>query len=128
MLLYAQRDAYATHSVKATVRWFHAGDDHVCIATPYGTLYANPTSDVVSKSWYGHTCCVEYVEGQELVIEIEVDVDSARLCLELIPRRIYGGTLNETQYTELCKRDDLAFFKYPGSDGVTGLFARGGAK
>ncbi len=122
MLLYGQRDAFQTHSVKATVRWFHAGDDHVCISTPYGTLYASPTSDAISKSWYGHTCCVEYTEGQELIVEIDVDVDSDRLCLEVIPKRIYGGKLNESQYAELCKRTDLAFFKYPNG-GMTGLFA-----
>lgn len=123
-LLYGQRDAFARMSVKGTVLWFHAGDDYVRIETPYGSLLANPTSDEVSKSWYGHTCCVEYTAGQTVILELEVDVDSDRLCLKLIPKRILGGTLNEEQYAELCKRDDLAFFKYPGSTGVTGLFAQ----
>lgn len=126
-LLYAARDEYAIHSVRGTIRWFHAGDDDVAVNTPYGTLYASPTSDVVSKSWYGHTCCVEYTEGQDVILEVDVDVDSDRLCLITIPKRVYGGRLNETQYAELCKRDDLAFFKYPNSAGVTGLFSTKGA-
>lgn len=122
-ILYAQRDAFAVHSVKATVCWFHAGDDHIALNTPYGSLYGSPTSDIVSKSWYGSTCCVEYTKGQNVVVEIDVDVDSERLCLMVIPKRIYGGTLNEVQYAELCKRTNLAFFKYP-TGGMTGLFAQ----
>jgi hypothetical protein len=124
-ILYAQRDAFRTHSVKAKVRWFHACDDYVSLFTPYGTQYGSPTSDVVSKSWYGSACCVEYTEGQEVIVELEVEVDSERLCLQVIPKRIYGGKLNEVQYAELCKNPNLAFFKYPGTDEVTGLFATG---
>ena len=86
--------------------------------------HASPTSDVVSKSWYGFTCCVNYVKGQEVIVEFEVDVDSDRLVLIAVPRRVFGGTLDEAKYAELCKRDNLAFFKYPGSNGVTGLFAK----
>jgi hypothetical protein len=123
-LLYAARDQYATHSVKGVVRWFHEGDDCVSIRTAeYGTLWANPTSDAVSKSWYAGTCCVQYAKDQAVVLEIEIDIDSDRLCLQVIPRRVHGGTLDEARYAELCKRDDLAFFKYPGSNGVTGLFS-----
>jgi hypothetical protein len=123
MLLYAARDTYAPYSMQGTVRWFHAGDDHVCIRlSDNSSTYANPMSDAVSKSWYGHTCCVEYTAGQAVVVEFEVDVDSDRLCLVRIPKRIYGGTLNEAQFAELDKRTDLAFFKH-SSGGMTGLFA-----
>jgi len=123
--LYAQRDAYAVHSVKGTVLVdnSHCMSEHLIVKTPYGILHPSPTSDVLSKSWYAHTCCVEYTKGQEVVLELHVDVDSARLCLELIPKRIVGGTLNETKYAELDKRTDLAFFKHSGADGVTGLFS-----
>jgi hypothetical protein len=123
MLLFAARDSYAVHSVKGTVRWSHAGQDNFAVSTPYGTLHPSPTSDVLSKSWYGQTCCVEYTEGQQVILEIKVDVDMERLCLEVIPSRVIGGTLNATQYAELDKRTDLAFFKHSNSTGVTGLFA-----
>lgn len=118
-----QRDKFGTHSVKATVGYFRDGEDDVMLNTPYGILYGSPTSDAVSKSWYGHTCCVEYSKGQEVIVEIDVDVDMDRLVLNVIPKRIYGGTLNQAKYDELCKRDNLAFFKYPNSEGVTGLFS-----
>ncbi len=118
-----QRDKFQNHSVKAIVRWFHEGDDQVALRTPYGTLYGSPTSDVVSKSWYGSTCCVQYQEGQEVIIEIEIDVDMESLYLQLIPKRIYGGILNETKYIDLCKQDNLAFFKYPNGH-MSGLFSQ----
>lgn len=125
--LYAARDTFHTHSVRGTVLSAHAGDDYMIVRTPYGALHPCPTSDVLSKSWYAHTCCVEYTVGQEVILEIEVDVNSEYLTLELIPKRIYGGTLNAAQYAELDKRTDLAFFKHSNSDGVTGLFSTKGA-
>lgn len=121
-LLYAARDRYATQSIKGTVVRFTDSDDHVCVTTALGTMWISPTSDAVSKSWYGQTCCVQYSNGQEIIIEIETDVNSDRLFLELIPRRVFGGTLNEAKYTELCKRTNLAFFKYPNGH-MSGLFA-----
>jgi hypothetical protein len=118
-----ERDVYRTHSVKGTVRRFRSNDDvGLLVDTPYGALWCSQTSDVLSKSWYSHTCCVEYTEGQEVIIEIEVDVNMDSLKLELIPRRIHGGRVNEEEYAELCKRTNLAFFKYPDGH-MSGLFA-----
>lgn len=125
-MLYEARSKYAPYSIKATVQYFHDGDDHILTRTADGeSCWISPTSDEVSKSWYGSTCCVSYSKGQDVVIEIEVDVDSDRLCLIHVPRRVRGGTLNEAKYAELCKRTDLAFFKYPS--GMSGLFSSKGA-
>jgi hypothetical protein len=57
------------------------------------------------------------------VIEIDTEVNHDNLFLQVIPKKMHGGRVNEARYAELCKRDNLAFFKYPKSDGVTGLFA-----
>jgi hypothetical protein len=120
------RDTYAVQSVKGTVtRDTWAGDDYIPVETCFGLLWLSPTTDEQSKSWYPGTCCIEYSKGQTLIIEIETDVNHSGLFLELVPRLSRGGTLNEEKYAELCKRDDLAFFKYPGADGVTGLFKHG---
>ncbi len=120
-ILYAQRDIYSTQSMKCTVRHFTDGDEHFLVESPYGSLWLSPTSDAVSKSWYSHTCCVQYTKGQTIIVEFEIDV-SDRLSLEIIPKRIHGGTLNETKYAELCQRGNLAFFKYPDGH-MSGLFA-----
>jgi len=119
--LYEQSNKYAKHSVKATVRVAYSGDDSL-FDTEYGSFWISPANDELTKSWYEHTSCIEYTEGQSVVIEFDVEVDSDRLCIYRIPKRVYGGRVNEAQYAELCKRDDLAFFKYPNSTGVTGLF------
>jgi len=121
--LHDQCDKYRTMSVKATVKSFHEGDDHMLVSTPYGNLWISPCNDVLTKSWYPHTCCITYTVGQEIVLEIDTEVNSERLFLELIPKTIYGGIVDEKRYEELCKQPNLAFFKYPNSDGVTGLFA-----
>ncbi len=122
-ILYPMSVKHGPQSIKATVRTFHAGDEHFLIDTPYGSMWVSPASDVATKSWYPHTCCIEYTVGQEVVVEIEYEVNYDGLFLQILPGHIYGGRVNETQYAELCKRDDLAFFKYPNSSGVTGLFA-----
>jgi len=122
--LYTASEKYGPQSMRATVLTFRSGDDHFLVSTPYGNMWVSPTGDVLSKSWYAHTCCIEYAVGQELVLEFKTEVNSDKLFLEIIPGKMTGGTVNETQYAELCKRDNLAFFKYPGADGVTGLFAK----
>lgn len=128
-ILYAERDAFCTHSVRGEVIVdnSHCMSDYIMVRTPYGILHASPTSDVLSKSWYAHTCCVEYIKGQQVTLEIEVDVQHDKLRLAVYPKRIHGGTLNTAKYAELDKRTDLAFFKHSNSDGVTGLFSTKGA-
>jgi hypothetical protein len=124
--LYEARNKVARHSIKGTVmRNSSASDDQIPVETAeYGVIWLSPTTDENAKSWYAHTCCIEYSKGQELVIEMECDVSNDGLFLSVHPMESRGGTLNEIQYAELCKRDNLAFFKYPNSNGVTGLFAQ----
>lgn len=112
-----------TQSVKAIVKTFRPGDNHFLVETVFGHMWVSPTADVLTKSWCSHTCCIEYTIGQEIVLEFDVEVNTDKLFREIIPGHISGGRVNETQYAELCKRDDLAFFKYPNSNGVTGLFS-----
>jgi hypothetical protein len=123
--LYPELAKYRTHSVKGIVKRFHPGDDHYLVETKeYGTMWLSPCADVLTKSWYDHTCCIEYVEGQIIVIECELEINHDKLQIFVQPGHVTGGFVNEVQYAELCKQDDLAFFKYPNSNGVTGLFAR----
>jgi hypothetical protein len=123
--LFEQANVYATHSVKGVVKRFYAGCSDVLIETKeYGNLWVNIANDVEAKSWYDHTCCIEYTEGQTVIVECTIEVDSDRLCLYVQAGHVTGGRVNETQYAELCKRDDLAFFKYPNLNGVTGLFSQ----
>lgn len=121
-MLHEQCKNYGTMSVKATVKHFNPRDEHFLVETPYGNMWLSPCSDELTKSWYSHTCCIEYTQGQTIVVEIDTEVNMDGLFLQLIPKHHRGGRVNETQYAELCKRDDLAFFKYPNSNGVTGLF------
>lgn len=126
LMLCEQRNKYATYSLRGTVERFTDGDRDVFVRMSDGsTSWISPTSDAVSKSWYEHTCCVSYIDGQQVVVEFEIDVDGDRHCLTRTPRRVHGGTLNEQKYAELCKRTDLAFFKYP--TGTSGLFSSKGA-
>ncbi|GAC1501890.1 MAG: hypothetical protein NVS1B10_06360 [Candidatus Saccharimonadales bacterium] len=108
-----ERDKYGKFSFRATVIHFRPKEDRYLVDTPYGSMWLSPTSDVLSKSWYAHTCCIEYTVGQTITVEAIVDVNSDRLTLEVVPGKVTGGTINETQYSELCQHDNLAFFKYP---------------
>ncbi len=115
-----ERNKYGKFSFKAVVNHFSAGSENYLVDTPYGHMWLSPTADILSKSWYAHTCCIEYTKGQTVVVEASIDVNSDRLSLEVVPGKVTGGTVNETKYLELCQRDNLAFFKYPA--GITGLF------
>jgi hypothetical protein len=121
-LLCQVRDRYATFSIKGIVKHWSSGGEYVFIKLSDGeAVFLSPTVDVVAKSWYPSTCCVEYTDDQEVVVEFTTDIDMERLSLVLVPRAIHGGTLNQAKYAELCQRHDLAFFKYP--EGMSGLFA-----
>ena len=115
-ILDEQASKYGVQVVKGTVRTFMASNDYFLVDTLFGTMWVSPTCDELSKSWYPHTCCVEYSVGQTIYIEVAAEVNLGDLSLSLRPVRMAGGTINEAQYKELCQRDDLAFFKYPGSD------------
>lgn len=122
-LLYAACDKYALYSIRGTVQHFHDGEQNVFVKLDDGTtIWICPTNDVVSKSWYANTCCVSYKSGQNIIVEFEVNVDNDRLCLYQIPKRVYGGTLNEIKFRELDRRTDLAFFKH-STGGQSELFA-----
>lgn len=125
-LLYPIAAKNGPQSMRATVISFCAGNDHFLVDTAYGKMWVTPTADVLTKSWYPQTCCIEYAEGQQIVLEFTIEVNHDKLFLEIIPGKMYGGYVNETQYAELDKRDNLAFFKHSNSTGVTGLFATGG--
>lgn len=113
---------YGKFSFKATVNHFNSSDEHYLVETPYGLMWLSPTQDILSKSWYSHTCCIEYTKGQVITVEAEIDVNHYRLTLEVITNKVTGGSVNEIQYSGLCQRNDLAFFKYP--TGMTGLFSQ----
>lgn len=121
-LLHDQLRTFGPHSVKATVKHFRPRDEHFLVETPYGSMWCSPTGDELTKSWYPHTCCIEYTEGQEIILEINPEVNHDGLFISLVPGRMYGGRVNETQYAELCQQNNLAFFKYPNGS-MSGLFA-----
>lgn len=83
--LYIRAQAYARASMKATVRHFTPRDDHYLVETSVGNMWLSPANDELTKSWYSHTCCVEYTKGQTIVLEYDVEVDTERL----VP--IYGS-------------------------------------
>lgn len=122
IILYTEANKIQKHSVVGTVAFFRDGQEFIIKTEQYGSLWVSPANDVLAKSWYEHTCCIEYTQGQEVSIEVTIDVDQDRLCLVVVPGKITGGRVNETQYAELCKRDDLAFFKYPTGQ-MSGLFS-----
>ncbi len=121
-LIDERNNYYAQHSIKGTVTRFYDGCEDVLVDTCYGPLWIPITADILTKSWYPGTCCVEYVAGQSIVIEIDVEVDSDRLCLYVVPKRVYGGTINASKYETLCGQNNLAFFKYKNGH-MSGLFA-----
>lgn len=111
-------------TIVATVLHARPTDEHLLVDTKFGKMWVSPTGDELAKSWYAHTCCIEYTKGQTIEIDVTFEVNTERLFIQVVPGKMRGGTVNETQYAELCKRDNLAFFKYPNSTGVTGLFAQ----
>lgn len=125
-LLRDECSRYGAHSIRATVRRFTPRDDNYMVDTPYGTMWLDPSSDVLSKSWYAGTCCIEYDKGQQITLEVTFEVDHQALCIYVVPGHVTGGRVNQEQYAELDKRTDLAFFKH-STGGMTGLFSSGGS-
>lgn len=124
-ILYAEIARFDVHSIQGTVLTFNPGNDVFLVETEaYGKMWVSPTGDVLSKSWYGHTCCIEYKIGQRIVIECKIEVNHDTLRLNVIPGEMIGGFVNEAQYAELDKRNDLAFFRHSNATGMTGLFAQ----
>lgn len=118
-MLYDAASAYHEFSIKGTV--LYSGSDKVYLDTVYGRLNVSLTCDVNSKSWYPQTCCVSYENGQSVIIECQVEINTDCFELVVVPKRVYGGTVDENHYQELCKQDNLAFFKYPNGT-MSGLF------
>jgi hypothetical protein len=123
-MLYSKANKYAKFSIKGTVLVDnqHVMASDIMVETIYGTLNVSPCNDVLSKSWYNETCCVEYTKGHEIVIQCDIQVDTDYLNLIIVPKKVQGGTLNVKQYEELCKKPNLAFFKYSNGH-MSGLFA-----
>jgi len=92
----------------------------VIAKSEFGTINLHATNDVLSKSWYESTCCIEFKKGDVVTFEITcLTIIEGRV--HWIPGKIEGGHLDHQKYKELCKQDNLAFFKKP--DGyMTGLF------
>lgn len=112
---------YARCTVKCSVRYF-SPDGELILDTPYGVVFTSACNDALSKSWYGTTCCVEYVVDQ--VVYLELDFEAGDFSIEVVAGRVTGGVLNKEKYHELCNDGNkYAFFKYPDAAGVTGLFA-----
>ena len=113
---------YTNCMVKCSVRYFGKRDGELILDTPYGKVFTNACNDVLSKSWYGHTCCVEYAVDQ--VVYMELDFKAGDFNIEVVAGKVTGGILNTAKYNELCNDGNkYAFFKYPDADGVTGLLA-----
>ena len=121
-ILYHQAAKFGPQAMRCVVKTFNKYDERFLVDTPHGLMWLSPTSDVVSKSWYEHTCCVKYTIGQEIILDFTTEVNDDKLRLEIITGQITGGVIDEAQFAEMDKRDDLAFFKHTGSDGVCGLF------
>jgi hypothetical protein len=118
--VYEQCKQYTTCSVKCVVKYVDR-DGELILDTPYGKVFTNSCNDDLSKSWYGTTCCVEYDIDQ--VVYLEVDFQANDFSIGVVAKKITGGTLNEEKYKKLCNDGNkYAFFKYPDSDDVTGLF------
>ena len=124
-LLHDEVKAFATHTVKGMVESVGYSQDYLYASTPYGKIMLYQCNDELSKSWYVETCCIEYSKGQEITIEIDIEVNYESLSLNLITKTIRGGQLNESKYSSLCENSNLAFFQYPS--GMSGLFSKVGA-
>lgn len=118
-ILYNASKAYNEFSIKGTV--IYSDYEEAYVNTVYGRLNVSLTCDVNSKSWYPQTCCISYNDGQSVIVECRAEVDTDRLKLIIVPKRVYGGTVDESRYQDLCKQDNLAFFKYPNGT-MSGLF------
>jgi len=93
----------------------------VMVKTELGTILVNACSDIQSKSWYNETCCVSFEKGSTIEFTLKIN-DITYRGVDIGGADISGGVFDAEQYEKLCKNKNLAFFKYPNSDGVTGLF------
>lgn len=119
-ILYNELNKYGPCSVKGKVLWVDS-DGSMYIETVYGKLYSYVCSDVLSKSWYNNTCCIEYIVGQEVIVNLDFELGKD-YTINIVVGKLVGGKVNEERYQELCKDTKLAFFKYP-ERGMSGLFA-----
>jgi hypothetical protein len=103
-------------------------DSIQCYNEKFGSYNVSTCNDILSKSWYPETSCIEYVKGQvistTLLAEVTKHFKHEYQVVGITLTKIVGGVVNESKYAELCKNKSLAFFKYPGSEGVSGLFAK----
>jgi len=115
-------DQFGTKTLKGIVESYNKNRGTLRIDLgEWGIVYADNCNDILSKSWYNETCCIDYTDGQEVTVIVEAEAGTDSWYLSV--KRIQGGTLNQNQYAELCDRGGLAFFKYPDGT-MSGLFAR----
>jgi hypothetical protein len=120
-LLEQELNKFQAKTIEGTVLWFDVSGD-VSVSTEYGDMFLSNCSDVEAKSWYPETCCITYQKGQSIKIDVHFEIDFDRYCIKIVSGKTYGGTVDLNEYDRLSQNPDLAFFKYPGSTGVTGLF------
>lgn len=113
-------DRYGNMSVIAMAT--HDSSDSVLVKTPIGNVWLDACNDIESKSWYNHTSCISYKEGD--IVKIEMAPEVCEKTWRVVYRTVKhnGGTLDLEKYDRLCKDDKLAFFKYP--TGMSGLFVQ----
>jgi hypothetical protein len=116
-VLQPEADKLEGQWVDATIRTINFNGE-LWITTEYGTIWGSIQNDIKSKSWYAETCCIEYVKGQSIKVQLKAKVNDCSIYIEA--GKIEGGQVDEIKYAELCKRDDLAFFKRPDNT-MTGL-------
>jgi hypothetical protein len=100
-------------------------DSIQCYNEKLGSYNVSKCNDILSKSWYPETSCIDYTKGQVISVTLFAEVTKhfkhEYQVVGITLTKVVGGVVNESKYAELCKNENLAFFKYPGSEGVTGL-------
>ncbi len=112
---------YADLSITGVVKhvWDNCIVVELTVAGQKTTVMASKCNDVLSKSWYDETCCIDYTKGQNVTVKLNFEVTEHHISIAV--KSINGGKVNQEKYEELCKNKHLAFFKYPESDFFSGL-------
>lgn len=81
-------------------------------------VWLNACNAVNACTWFDHTCCVEFNEGQEVqfILRCEPDIDG----ITFYATKVQGGYQNLEKFNELNKNKDLAFVCLKGQE--SGLF------
>jgi hypothetical protein len=115
--------------IKAIVkRDSKSSEDDVFVFIPElsQSLFIGKNIDIASKSWHANLSCMEYKENQEIELEITYEVTRDFKQNQIVTydvTKIHGGSIDMVEYSRLCNDSQkYSFFKYPGQNGVSGLF------